>query len=46
MKSSEFVVSLAQRAEQALETVFFVAATFVVGGGMIAMCLPGVLGIV
>jgi hypothetical protein len=45
MKFIENVMSVARRAEQALETLLFAATAFLLTGGTIAVCLPGVIGL-
>jgi hypothetical protein len=45
MKSIDNVMSLARRAEPALEALLFAAAACLVAGGTIAVCIPGVLGL-
>jgi hypothetical protein len=46
MKAVDKVSWPANPVEQVLETLILVAAAVVVGVGTMAMCLPGVLGLV
>jgi hypothetical protein len=45
MKSIGNVMSVAGRAEQALETLLFAATALLLTGGTIAVCIPGVIGL-